>query len=180
MMRLSFTATLLLALLLVGCDEQAGETDRESGNATTANVTTVQPTTGNAAPVAAVPVETQEQKMSENPPTSPATKQGAPTELTQRYAEIKAMIGEAKASDVQQCRKVAFGYKACGGPASYLIYSVQGLDEALLLQKVSEYNALAQSESKRLGLMSDCAMVLEPSVTLVGGFCKAGAAGDLY
>ena len=106
--------------------------------------------------------------------------QDSRAELEKRYAEIKSMIGEAKASDVQQCRKVAFGYKACGGPQSYLIYSVQGLDEAALLQKVSQYNALSEAEAHRLGLMSDCSMVLEPSVTLVGGVCKAGPSGDLF
>lgn len=106
--------------------------------------------------------------------------QNSRAELTQRYAEIKALIGEAKASDVQQCRKVAFGYKACGGPASYLIYSVAGLDEAVLLKKVAEYNALDEAETHRLGLISDCAMVTEPGVMLEGGVCKAGPAGDLF
>lgn len=110
----------------------------------------------------------------------PVANEHTAAELNQRFAEIKTIIGDAKASDVQQCRKVAFGYKACGGPSSYLIYSVQGVDEAALLEKVQQYNALAEAETNRLGLMSDCSMVLEPSVTLVGGVCKAGAAGDLF
>lgn len=155
-MRLSLKAT-LLALLLTGCDDQAGEQDSTK-----------------AAP------EIQESEMPGNIPTLPGAQQDTGAELQQRYADIKTMIGDAKASDVQQCRKVAFGYKACGGPASYLIYSVQGLDEAELLQKVAEYNALAQAEAKRLGLMSDCSMVLEPGVVWVGGVCKAGPSGDLF
>ena len=166
-LHVGFTATtLFVAVLLAGCDQ--------SGNDSSSKEPPVADTQS------ATPALAQEQNMPKKPETIKAAMQGRSDELTQRYAEIKTMIGEAKASEVQQCRKVAFGYKACGGPASYLIYSVQGLDETLLLKKVSEYNALSEAESRRLGLMSDCAIVPEPGVTLVGGVCKAGSAGDLF
>lgn len=160
----------LFTLLLVGCDEQtaASPADPVPNAATTSPTATETVATG------------QEQKMPKTMQKLSVADQDSRAELEKRYAEIKSMIGEAKASDVQQCRKVAFGYKACGGPQSYLIYSVQGLDEAALLQKVSQYNALSEAEAHRLGLMSDCSMVLEPSVTLVGGVCKAGPSGDLF
>ncbi|RVU31947.1 hypothetical protein EOE67_19450 [Rheinheimera riviphila] len=167
-MRLPMTAT-LLALVLTGCGEQSAE------QAAAPAATTVAPETATA-----TTADPEEHKMPKTRQTLPVANQGTNAELTQRYAEIKTMIGEAKASELQQCRKVSFGYKACGGPASYLIYSVQGLDEALLLQKVSEYNGLAEAEAHRLGLISDCSMVLEPSVMLVGGVCKAGPSGDLF
>lgn len=96
------------------------------------------------------------------------------------YAEIKAMVGTAAASQPLQCKKTGLGHKPCGGPASYLIYSTQGLDEALLLQKVSRYNQLVQAEQQRLGLVSDCAIVPEPGVALVGGFCVASGQGDTF
>lgn len=164
---LRLTATMLFAAALVaGCDQSGN--DQSGNDQAVADTTTVST------------VSAEEQKMPTKPETLKAANQGSSDELKQRYAEIKTLIGEAKASDVQQCRKVAFGYKACGGPASYLIYSVQGLDEAVLLNKVNEYNAMAKAEAQRLGLMSDCAMVLEPSVTLVEGVCKAGPAGNLF
>ena len=96
------------------------------------------------------------------------------------YAEIKAMVGTAAASEPLQCKKTGLGHKPCGGPASYLIYSTLGLDEALLLQKVSRYNQLVQAEQERLGLVSDCAIVPEPGVALVGGFCVASGQGDTF
>ncbi len=96
------------------------------------------------------------------------------------YAEIKAMVGTAAASEPLQCKKTGLGHKPCGGPASYLIYSTQGLDEALLLQKVSRYNQLVRAEQQRLGLVSDCAVVPEPGVALVGGFCVASGQGDTF
>jgi hypothetical protein len=96
------------------------------------------------------------------------------------YAEIKAMVGTAAATEPLQCKKTGLGHKPCGGPASYLIYSTQGLDEARLLQKVSRYNQLVQAEQERLGLVSDCAIVPEPGVALVGGFCVANGQGDTF
>lgn len=179
-----FMSILVFALMLGGCEPQS-EAPTHSPAASSAaapqDVVDVPPT-NNAAPevttVAASTAATSEPKMPKDLKTLPVANAGSNEELKQRYAEIKNMIGQAKASDVQQCRKVPFGYKACGGPASYLIYSVQGLDEAVLLQKVGEYNALAEAESHRLGLISDCAMVLEPSVVLVEGVCKAGPSGD--
>lgn len=164
----------LLTLLLVGCDEQSTVKPEQTDPAP------VTATTSNTAVETEVVAAAKEQKMPKTIQSLPVANQDSRAELQQRYAEIKALIGEAKASDVQQCRKVAFGYKACGGPESYLIYSVQGVDEAVLLQKVSEYNALSEAEAHRLGLISDCSMALEPSVRLVGGVCKAGPSGDLF
>lgn len=106
--------------------------------------------------------------------------QSAAAELATLLAEIKVLVGTAAATEPAQCKKTGFGHKACGGPASYLIYSTQGLDEALLLQKVARYNQLDQAEQERQGLMSDCAVVPEPGVALVGGFCVASGTGDTF
>lgn len=96
-------------------------------------------------------------------------------ELRQLYQDIQQMVGKAEATEQAQCRKVGIGYRSCGGPDSYLVYSVQGLDEAALLQKVSRYNALSQAESERLGLMSTCQVIAEPAVILRSGVCQAVA-----
>ncbi len=98
-------------------------------------------------------------------------------ELSQLYQDIQQMVGKAEATELAQCRKVGIGYRSCGGPNSYLVYSVLGLDEATLLQKVSRYNALSQAESERLGLMSTCQVIAEPAITLVSGVCQAVEAG---
>jgi len=99
--------------------------------------------------------------------------QNQSAELRQLYQDIQQMVGKAAASELAQCRKVGIGYRSCGGPDSYLVYSVLGLDEATLLQKVSRYNALSQAESERLGLMSTCQVMAEPAITLLSGVCQA-------
>lgn len=114
------------------------------------------------------------------PVSVPAASANNAAESAALFAEIKAMVGTAAASEPAQCKKVGFGHKPCGGPESYLIYSTQGLDETQLLQKVSRYNQLIQAEQQRLGLVSDCAVVPEPGVALVGGFCVASGTGDIF
>jgi hypothetical protein len=108
--------------------------------------------------------------------------QNESAELRQLYQDIQQLVGKAEATELAQCRKVGFGYRSCGGPDSYLVYSVLGLDEATLLQKVSRYNALSQAEAERLGLMSTCQVIAEPAITLVSGVCQAveaEASGDI-
>lgn len=96
----------------------------------------------------------------------------ADPDLSKMRAEIMAMIGEARADDVSQCRVVGFGHKPCGGPAEYITYSVKSSNEALLQQKINSYNKAAEAENIRLGRMSDCAIVPKPEVSLIGGQCK--------
>lgn len=104
--------------------------------------------------------------------------QALAAELSTRLAEIKALIGAAAADYSAQCKVVGVGQKACGGPAFYLPYSIKDVDEAKLLSQIDAYNQLAKTHNQRSGMMSDCAIVPVPQVTLVGGFCKIGAAAD--
>ncbi|WP_333607474.1 hypothetical protein [Arsukibacterium sp.] len=86
--------------------------------------------------------------------------------------EALALIGDARADDNSQCRVAAFGHKPCGGPAGYVAYSTKDGNEGDILRKIAAYNAAAEAENMRLGRMSDCAVVTEPAVELVGGQCK--------
>ena len=100
-------------------------------------------------------------------------------ELKALYNDIVQLAGKAQATDVAQCRVVGVGAKACGGPQSYLVYSTLNGNETELLQKVERYNALMRMQNEQQGLMSDCAIVPEPGVVLVNGFCQAGPKADL-
>lgn len=100
-------------------------------------------------------------------------------ELKALYQDIVQMAGKAQATEVAQCRVVGVGAKACGGPQSYLVYSTLDGKETELLKKVERYNGLMRMQNEQQGLMSDCAMVPEPGVVLVNGFCKIGPKADL-
>jgi hypothetical protein len=102
----------------------------------------------------------------------------ASAQLQQLHTEITQLAGTAAATNISQCRKVGVGYRSCGGPNSYLIYSIQGTDEATLLSKVAQYNALQQAESERLGLMSTCQVIAEPVIVFTDGVCQAAPVDD--
>jgi hypothetical protein len=91
----------------------------------------------------------------------------------QWYQQIKQQIGTAAADDVSQCRIAPLGHKPCGGPASYLVYSVRDLDEPALLAAITQYTALDQAQQQAVGLVSDCAIVPEPVAALQNGVCVA-------
>jgi hypothetical protein len=98
--------------------------------------------------------------------------------LAAMRAEILALIGEAKADNVSQCRVVGFGSKPCGGPASYIVMSAKDGNESHIMALIAKYNAAAKAENDRLGLMSNCAVVPKPAVVLVDGVCTLTNNGD--
>ena len=93
-------------------------------------------------------------------------------------AEILALVGDAKADDVSQCRVVGFGSKPCGGPASYIAVSVKDGNESVIMALINKYNAAAKAENERLGLMSNCAVVPKPAVVLENGVCTLKNTGE--
>ena len=91
--------------------------------------------------------------------------------LDSMYTEILEMVGEAECSGSLDCRYVAFGDKPCGGPWSYLIYSVKTVDEDLLLMRVSQYNNFNEILNQEYGWASDCMVVPVPNVGCKDGHC---------
>ena len=93
-------------------------------------------------------------------------------------AEILALVGDAKADDVSQCRVVGLGSKPCGGPASYIAVSVKDGNESAIMALINKYNAAAKAENERSGLMSNCAIVPKPAVVLEKGICTLKDTGE--
>lgn len=87
-------------------------------------------------------------------------------------AELDRRIGPATADEPGACRVVAFGSKACGGPAGYRVYSAS-LNERAVLETAAEIAALDEDANRRLGLISDCSLQEPPRPALVGGRCVA-------
>jgi hypothetical protein len=73
---------------------------------------------------------------------------------------------------VSQCRLVAFGSKPCGGPREYLAYSTAITDSTALTTAVARYNAHEAEANRQSDRISDCRMVVRPTVTVVDGHCK--------
>ena len=106
------------------------------------------------------------------PAPDPAS-QAAPSLDSLRTA-VHRLVAEPVCESVQDCRAIAFGAKPCGGPWSYLVYSVRATDSARLAQMVARYNEREEELNREEGRMSDCAFVTEPELVCREGLCAAG------
>lgn len=100
-----------------------------------------------------------------------ASQQSDDKRLQQLHVLIEKEIGTPRANAPSQCKLIAFGAKACGGPEKYLVYSTVKTNEARLKQLVNEFNQLEQKINEERRIFSDCEFVTAPMVEFVGGMC---------
>jgi len=86
----------------------------------------------------------------------------------------RALIGDAACDDDSQCRTIAVGTKACGGPEYYLAWSTKRTDAAALDAAAADDAAARRPRTAGPGMRSDCRLVTDP-----GAYCAAadGAKG---
>jgi hypothetical protein len=104
-------------------------------------------------------------------------KSAAPAATGGLMAQIQAEIGEASCDNAQQCKTVAIGHKACGGPESYLAYSTKGNNEAKVTSLAAAYAAERKASNVASGRMSTCSMMMDPGATCSAGKCVTSKDG---
>jgi hypothetical protein len=104
-------------------------------------------------------------------PADSAEVQADKASLDVLRAEVRAQLGDPTCTETAQCRTIPFGAKPCGGPWSYLVYSVATTDSALLAGAVDRYTAREHELNRLEGRVSDCALVTEPGVMCADGQC---------
>lgn len=94
--------------------------------------------------------------------------------LNQLHVQIQRLVGTPFARTLSQCKTMAIGSKACGGPGGYLVYSALITpNEAKLRQLVFDFTKLQQQLQEEWGLISDCLLEMPPEIDLVNGICTA-------
>jgi hypothetical protein len=93
------------------------------------------------------------------------------TALDSLRSVVQQLVGEATCNDVGECRLIGFGAKPCGGPASYLVFSIVTTDSVELASTVEQYNARQEELNGKLGLISDCALVEPPALACIDSRC---------
>lgn len=89
--------------------------------------------------------------------------------------ELRTLIGPASCSADTQCRTVAVGAKACGGPAGYWAWSSQGTDAEALKALAARQSDAHKREIEASGMRSNCAMTSDPGAACVAGRCQMAA-----
>lgn len=93
-------------------------------------------------------------------------------ELTQLQTDIKNLIGNAQCHTALDCRSIALGHKACGGPTVYLPYSVLITSPTSLIDKVNRYNELVDKSNKLEGYFSTCNFLTPAPVGCINQQCQ--------
>ena len=101
------------------------------------------------------------------------TEEGDRAQLDEMRQEINALVGEAAAASISDCRYAALGSKPCGGPWEYVIYSVSSADSTALAIRLTAYDAFEAEMNERYGYVSDCSVPAMPVLTFGDGRCIA-------
>lgn len=92
-------------------------------------------------------------------------------------ARIEAEIGDARCTEDAQCRTLAVGVKACGGPQAWVAWST-AVSRAEPLQALAA--ELAQRQKVRnevAGAVSDCSVLPDPGARCVAQRCTLRSPG---
>ena len=93
------------------------------------------------------------------------------TRLARLEREARALVSTAGCDAASSCRTAPVGWRACGGPRTYLVYCAATTDTSALHRKLEELKRAETEYNERTGMVSTCEMRLPPSVGLEGGRC---------
>jgi hypothetical protein len=117
-------------------------------------------------------------------PASAQEQASAATLLTQ----IREAIGPAPCTQTAQCKTLAVGAKACGGPEAYMAWSTSHTDATRLNALAARHRALRESENAASQERSNCLAVTDPgavcqpsqsSASTLAGVCQLRRAGAI-
>lgn len=94
--------------------------------------------------------------------------------ITKTDAAVQAIIADNVCAVDSECATIAYGSKACGGPATYLVYSTPslvGVPQVELNRYVRQYNSLTAQYNLENDVISTCDVVLEPTIGCVNNQC---------
>ena len=160
-------AALALSSLLAACKDDLGELAHSSPGA--------------AALVASAPSVSADKVPP--PPTlvaATAPASSAPSgELAGVRAQLEATLAKASACRADsECRTVATGAKACGGPTAYRAYSASAADPTKVAALAQREHDLGMAQARASGEVSACFMLADPGAHCEQNHCVTGAAGS--
>jgi hypothetical protein len=99
-------------------------------------------------------------------------------ELLAARARLDAMLEKAASCSADtECRSVATGAKACGGPSGYRAYSIKGADAPALAGLAQHERDLSAIDVRESGRVSACFTQADPGAHCEQHRCVTGASG---
>jgi len=96
------------------------------------------------------------------------------TEPADPLAPVTALIGDAACDHSSQCRTVAIGAKACGGPTGYRAYSDKSVSTASVDALAQQERDLAAAAARASHQVSPCFMLADPGARCQQNKCVTG------
>ena len=93
--------------------------------------------------------------------------------LEQLGKEIQDFAKNKTCAGGDDCKTMAMGSKACGGPTSYIIYALSKTDEKQLSEKVKQYTDFQKELNIKHNRTSDCLFLSPPTVDCLNGVCAS-------
>lgn len=92
-----------------------------------------------------------------------------------KWEQLQQMIAAEPCNTPENWRIIPVGNKACGGPSTYLPYSLN-MDVDLFTQRVDDFTNMQSSYNRQWGITSDCALEPQPKAIV----CEDGVATLVY
>ena len=86
-------------------------------------------------------------------------------------ARLDEAVGQARASDVAQCRVAPITEQACGGPTAWAVYSAADGDAAVIEGLAARLVALDVRANAQFGRVSTCVAYSPPEPVVRRGRC---------
>jgi hypothetical protein len=105
----------------------------------------------------------------------PAASAASGDSLASVHAQLEAMLAQAsQCSTSSECRSVAVGGKACGGPTGYRAYSTKGADPAAVEALAKKEHELVMEAERAAHRVSNCLMLADPGAKCEANKCVTG------
>lgn len=89
----------------------------------------------------------------------------------QLYQRMLKLTENKQCQQHSDCKVLAVGKRACGGPEQFMPFSVLQTDQKLLQYTQERYSKLKQEQQQRLGMVSTCQMLPEPAAACQANLC---------
>jgi hypothetical protein len=86
--------------------------------------------------------------------------------------EARALAKTSGCKSDAECRTAPVGWRACGGPRTYVTYCAATTDSAALYRKLKALETAEKAYIAKAGMMSTCEFRMPPRATLQGGVCR--------
>lgn len=93
-------------------------------------------------------------------------------------ARLRQAIGDARCSADTQCRTLAVGYKACGGPQQWWAWSTVTASADRLQAWADELAAVQKKRQDASGMVSNCLYVADPGAVCQARRCVLRSGGN--